>query len=401
MLRISLVVTCLFVLGCGGGNGGSTSDRGSDESPQTGGGSSMPPISAPDPIDCSNLDPQKVYIFGSLQEDEHLYAIADVEDATNFCVGFDEEYTYKGVVNSTGNYIYAVSSFADEPILSLTPEELTKDIDGMWVYPPLASLNDTVLFTPPNDGCGLSTIEVQPDSEEIYYSCPNRIVNTTRAQPYFDIGSNAENKILTVLPDGGMLLVDDPEGIKYVDPNQNEVLLTMPYDSRYIFGNAKQFIDSSTGNLSVWVAVATNLAEFYGASGERREELFRRLKVNITTMVVVDEGGFMPLPSGFVASYFEGEFDGDGNLYQPGRAIEDLDDDWVVKRGIKTGNTISATVYKESDLYLQEVYAGPEDLCTEQELLFGDTDICNDGVYDWKEQDNLFIKYNRRLITGM
>ncbi len=59
-------------------------------------------------LDCSNLDPDKVYLHGTLGEGaSYLDALTDPANPTLFCVGF--ETTRAGTITEQGKYVYGTT----------------------------------------------------------------------------------------------------------------------------------------------------------------------------------------------------------------------------------------------------------------------------------------------------
>ena len=171
-----------------------------------GGDASPTPIPTPtaDILDCLNLNPDKIYLLGTLQEDERVHALADPLDPNVFCIGFPNEHLHRATISDLNHLVYACESFGDKNIYLMRPEELTKDIDNRWVYPLFAADNDTILLTSDLEGCGFGTIKLASESENVFYSCPNDTINTEVRAPHYDLGTTADNALLSVLNDGTM-----------------------------------------------------------------------------------------------------------------------------------------------------------------------------------------------------
>ncbi|NVK55965.1 MAG: hypothetical protein HWE26_10135 [Alteromonadaceae bacterium] len=342
------------------------------------------------PIDCNKLDPNKIYLFGTLQEDTRSYAIADPTDPTDFCIGFVRDHNFEGQITSSGRYIYAYSSFDDKNIYAFSPDELIKNEDGYWVYPQFSLDNDTIIHTTSLEGCGFSRIKVIPGTDEVVYSCPNRILNKQGQVNYYDIGSSSINELLSVFADTSMLIFTTEDGLVYIDPMRNETIISLPFSFNwtYYFG-ARQYVDPSTNNDSIWLA-------FYRQNTDA--ESLVRISVDLETFEVKEDGRFADSPNGFIASIKSSKFDLEGNLWQFGYEEGNRDNTMIVKRPIGASDSPSTVIYKHSDFENDEVYIGPAIKC--EQATYGEE--CDDGIYRWFQHDNLFIKLDgfSMLITG-
>lgn len=342
------------------------------------------------PIDCNKLDPHKIYLFGTLQNNTRDYAIADPTDPTDFCIGFVQDHIFEGQVAASGHYIYAYGSFDDRNIYAFSPDELNKNEDGYWAYSQPSLDNDTIIHTTTLEGCGFSRIKVIPGTDEVIYSCPNRILNKQDKTNYYDIGSTNINELLSVFADGGMLIFTAEKGFVYVDPELQETIITLPFPFAwtYYYG-ARQYVDQSTKNDSIWLA-------FYRQNADR--ESLVRISVDLETFEVTEEGLFSDSPDSFIASNKSSKFDLEGNLWQFGYEEGNRDNTMIVKRPISTSYLPSTVIYKYSDFENDEVYLGPTIKC--DEVIYGEE--CDDGIYRWFQHDNLFIKIDgfSKLITG-
>src|SRR5690606_20280412 len=129
-------------------------------------------------LDCLDLNPDKVYLLGTLQEDERVYALTEPLDPNVFCVGFPNEPLHQATISDLNHFVYAPSSIADKNIYLMHPEELIRNAGGYWIYPSYTTDNDTILFTSGFEDCGFSTIKLASKSESVFYSCPNDTINT-------------------------------------------------------------------------------------------------------------------------------------------------------------------------------------------------------------------------------
>ena len=123
-------------------------------------------------LDCSNLDPDKVYLHGTLSEGAaYLDALTDPENPTLFCVGFPTS-TIDGVITEQGNYIYS----HDDTFYTMNQDAMNQDAGDSITdqYPENEVDNDTMLFTAKPNSCGVGIIKINPSNNDIYYECPCR-----------------------------------------------------------------------------------------------------------------------------------------------------------------------------------------------------------------------------------
>lgn len=372
-----------------------------------GGDASPSPTPSPSPtadiLDCLDLSPDRVYLLGTLQEDEPVYALTDPLDPNVFCIGFPDDHLHQATVSDLNHLVYAYDSFSDKNIYVMRPEELTKDIDNRWDYPSFTTDNDTILLTSDLEGCGFSAIKVASESENVFYSCPNDTINTEVRTPHYDLGTTADNALLSVLNDGTMLVSKFGNGNKdliIVDPDLNETTLELPIpDADTIFGAVKQYISPVTGNQSIWVQVIYHEDSIYL---NNKDAIVIRLSIDLNTLEIVNDGVFAPFPSGTEFRVFEGVFDGNGNLWQQGRSVSDVGDDMLIRRPLAASGSASEIIYRESDYRDREVYVGSEQLCEDASFEDVQSGNCVGGDYGWRHHENLFVKMDwlSQLVTG-
>lgn len=380
-----VMLPLLFLVSCGGSGGGKTSDSvqstsstsvsaQASSSIQSSNASSL---STTGKIDCTKLDPSKIYMLGTLTESqsEYVLAIADPTNPSDFCVGFSNSYIYSAVISSDGKIIYANSNTSHfyqmvPDTLSRVPDDDTADPnDLLWQYPSSTADNDTVIFTS-QLGCGLQVFKLMPSTDRIYYSCPNQIINTELVDNYYDLGSTSENSLLSVLTDGSLLVFTFEEKLKIVDASRNETVLTMPSSiPDPVCNSARRFIDNQSKEEKVWVECYDR--NYYSS---QNENLHRRYTVNIATKNIQDDGVFSPAPNG-ARGYLDGKFDGEGNLWQSGDMYPNNPSiNVVVKRPVK--GKAAELIYTEASYT---------------------------GTGDWRKDETPFVlltSSNGLLITG-
>ena len=284
-------------------------------------------------LDCSSLDPDKVYLHGTLSEGAaYLDALVDPEDPTKFCVGFPQS-AWPGVITEAGKYIYA----DDLNLTVLLQDNLGANVTGgerRWLYPETPTANDTVLFTSTAPSCGIGLILVNPSDDTVFYSCPNDTINTQASEPYYDLVSD---DLLAITGDGAML-INSSGALRVVDAAMTETSITTPSlgPGTISYLTAKLFTDAGSGNPSVWVVVQHDTDEL------------RRWAIDLVTLAVTDDGEFTPVPAGSDAG-FSAKLDGNGDLWQFGRSTITVTDDLILKRPILSSGVPSTIVYDEGD----------------------------------------------------
>ena len=324
-----LAVTLLagIQLGCGEGDGIlSDSIENIDTTTSTG-------TSASASLDCLNLDPDKVYLRGTLVEGlAGRDAIIDPADPTRFCLGFASGSSAPGQVMGDGKYIHEDS----ETIYSMVPEPFDTDAVGNESYPANPLANDTVLLISPATFCGIRLIMVNPDNDVIYYSCPNNTIYAGASSvPYYSLGNG---DLLSVLADGSMLVAEF-NTLKIVDTSLVETPITTPATVTTSFLTARLFTDPVTSNPSVWVVV------------EDGANPLQRWSIDLTTLIVRDDGDFADAPANIAGNenFSKLKLDGDGNLWQIGDDTSQTAVDVIIKRPILSSGEPASVVYSEAD----------------------------------------------------
>jgi hypothetical protein len=288
-------------------------------------------------LDCSNLDPDKVYIYGYLQErSDGLNAITDPANPTQFCVGFTGLDNGEGIITEQGTYIYS-----ENLTFYLLNQEPLNDIgdstERNWQYPENVIDNDIGLFSATASGCSyIGFMMMNPSNSDIYYSCDSDAINTQTSEPYYEYGDETP---IAVTSDGSILFRDSPTGLILVDESLNETLI--PVDevatttAQYLA--AKLYTHPVSGSESVWLLVeqiVLGLAEL------------SRWSLDLTTLEITDEGGYTDLPMDTTGTNQGAKLDGNGELWQIGR---NGSFDMIIRRPILSSGTPTEVVYNEAD----------------------------------------------------
>jgi len=289
-----------------------------------------PPPTASNSLDCSNLDPGKVYLRGTLLEGTAgRDAIIDPADPTNFCLGLPYGERADGQVSGSGKYIHAEAL----TIYSMEPEPFDTDSLGNQVYPANPLANDTALLTTTAPFCGIGVIMNNPDNNITYYSCPSNTIHTEASVPYYDLVNGA---LLSVLADGSML-VGEFYTLKIVDTALVETTITTPGPTTVRYLTARLFIDPITSNPSVWVVVANDTNPL------------QRWSIDLTTLVVTNDGDFSTVPANIMEQNYSNKLDGNGDLWQIGSDTTGSFIDVIIERPILSSGVPATVVYTEAD----------------------------------------------------
>ena len=317
-------------IGCGDGGGTDNILCGGDcpDDPAS-------PLPALTYLDCSELDPGRVYLRGTLQEGSgERDAIIDPADPTRFCLGFVAGVSADGLVSDSGNYIHEQGLTIYSMVQEAFDIETTNN-RSTRVYPATPLANDTALLTTTAPSCAIGLIMTHPANDTIYYSCPNNTIHTQDSVPYYSLGNG---ELLSVLANGSMLVAEFDE-LKLVDTNLVETPIAPPgpgFSSvRYL--TAKSFVDPVTLNPSVWLVV------------EDDPNPLQRWSIDLTTLVVTIDGDFSAEPANTAAQNFSSKLDGNGSLWQIGVDTTDAFVDIIMTRPLSSSGVPATVVYTESD----------------------------------------------------
>lgn len=281
-------------------------------------------------LDCSNLDPNRVYLRGTLQEGiAGRDAIIDPADPTSFCLGLPVGSAADGQVSGNGKYIHVDTL----TIYSMEPEPFDTDAFGNEFYPAAPLANDTVLLTTTAPACAINLVMNNPDNNVTYYSCPNNTIHTEASVPYYSLGNG---DLLSVLADGSML-IGEFDTLKIVDTLLVETPIAIPGPIPVSYLTARLYNDPVTLNPSVWVVVVD------GAN------MLRRWSIDLTTLAVTNDGDFSAPPANISEQNFSSKLDGNGDLWQTGTDFTGAPVDVIIKRPILSSGVPATVVYTEAD----------------------------------------------------
>ena len=282
-------------------------------------------------LDCSNLDPAKVYLRGTLQEGlAGREAIIDPADPTTLCVGLPSGASADGQVTGGGRYIHDES----QTIYSMVQELFDRDAFDAEVYPATPLANDTALLTTTAAACGIGLIMNNAANNITYYSCPNNTIHTDASVPYYSLGNG---ELLSVLANGSMLIGEFNQlSIFGLNPTFTETPLnTGAVGVSYL--TARLFIHPITTNPSVWVVMDDGAGTL------------QRLSIELTTFMVTNDGDFTAAPVNITEQDNSSKLDGDGNLWQMGDDTTGVFIDVIIERPILSSGVPSSVVYTETD----------------------------------------------------
>lgn len=340
-------------------------------------------------LDCSNLDPKKVYLLGSMSPSNGKFALVDVDDPTTFCTGF---YSGTGLFISDQGYLSVqYNADLDGQVYKFKQDALVVEASGAgwnWKYPDNYEDNDESLFVPAAPTYDLYAIYDEATGSDIFYyqHYDQGVVysSATGTDVYY---SNPDDlSIIAVLPDG-TLLMDKGTDLYIVDPELNQVKLTLPDAEEHFYVRASRlYINPVTGKEHLWIGVQD--AEFMND---------RRWSINTETWEIIDEGLFAALPeiidpaphiNSNAAQPVRGKhrkIDGSGNLIQVG--------DYLLPPPDAVGDISS--VYYNSVVVRRPIASSGE----ETTILHSDAEY--PGDFNWKIQPLPFVHiFSGYLVTG-
>lgn len=308
----------------GNDRGGSGSTGGNNSGGGGSGGGNAPAISY---LDCTNLNPNKVYLLGALRWGLGVnYALIDPEDPSRiFCVGFEDP---SSALISTNGLIYDYAG-----INLFVQDEL--EYSTSWGYPSFPQSDDIELSDEPVD-----RIYLRDNSTVYYVDFDQNLFSIDQPEiPYYEF-PNRELQIIT--PDGG-LLISNLAGyeLDYVDPELNRTQLQLPIEGEFTFMSARMH-----GSDDVWLHVIDS------------NDNDRRWNFNISTQTLTDEGVFSGLPentrvatNGSKSHRDVAKMNSDGQLIQ--MALDDSQEDFykyvILKRFVESAETSTQILLRDSD----------------------------------------------------
>lgn len=257
-------------------------------------------------LDCTNLDPAKVYFFGTLGGFD-TYAIADALDPTSYCVGFTDELKF-GVATEDGKLVYRQDDVQGNSLYTMVPDILTKS-GTRWSYPLDASSNDALLLADADTDLLASILQVR--------------INRSNGDVFYNSGGNVKREgelyrasaSLVAAFDDESILIQDGDQLLLVYPDLTEAVIALPDSfadaTSVTFQRARLYTDSASGAQAVWLAM--------GYVDAANNFSVRRWSMDPSALIAVDEGAFAPAPAdsgidGFALDDLS--LDGAGNLWE-------------------------------------------------------------------------------------
>ena len=290
-------------------------------------------------VECPTFDPARVYLRGTLQQGaSNLDALADPENPTDFCVGFEGHVTTPRL-DGDGRVLF-VDELDGDGVYAFTPDALEWEPGAnTWVYPTQPYANDDlVLPTPCDEDTELSRILVSPTDGGVWYRCGGSWFD-----PSGTLAFGSTDPIGVAIALDGRLLVNDPEHgapLFFVSPGEiPEPSLELPREiDAVVTGRVHD------GGLRV-VAI----------QGERA------FLWHLVDDTIGEEGEYSTFDVGpSIVDLAQGALDGDGDFLHVIHATDA--NDLVVRRRLDPDP--SEVVYDESDLDPYALRVGLYDLFT-------------------------------------
>jgi hypothetical protein len=240
-------------------------------------------------LDCSALDPDKVYLVGTLTPSStEADVIVSLDDPTLYCAGLTGSESGKITVSDNGyaivispNGVEATQVVQDALIRIPTPDD-----KGEWDFPTNLKDNDPVI-APMRAGAAGLFLKHDGSTDEIYY--PEGPIGAIYSSETGDTAyfSNPDDlTFMGAMPNGTLLMYKD-SSLYVIDTDLNQTALTPPDNGVYTFENtARSFTNAETGNQSAWILVQD--------STFKNE---RRWSIDLVTLEVTDDGAFADAPS--------------------------------------------------------------------------------------------------------
>lgn len=340
-------LTGLFVVGCSGSDGDTDVNVGGGEGAwnvggvgdggtgSVGGGSdgggSTPTESdtvVSQSLDCSTLDPDSVYFYGTMRwADENLSvdfgprALAVPDSPLTFCAAFGQDAIFVDdnvqiVVSPSGDALYSEQVNGD--IYRMSPDEISVSSLDLFNSIALETMlaNDTLISTNPDDDLPERLVADPTNDGEVFYqgeSSLDPIISSASGGVYYTPAPGMT--LMGALEDGSLLLFNLFQGVIHLSPTLVETVLVAPVAGPYEDVDARTKIAPDG---TVWFVVALD--------GD--EDNLMRWRLDPADNSIINEGGFAAVPADITpfASAIP-LLDGDGNLWQSSN-LSDGDDNY-------------------------------------------------------------------------
>ncbi len=336
-----VTLNLIFLSACGGAPGNNPNYRppNFDPSSQGDGSNGSVDVGSVSYLDCTELNPDKVYLLGTLSPGSGDPVVVDPENPTRLCVGFEHDggdgvsasdSPSASAISNSGKIIY--STVTSPNIYQMVPEPFASNsnADQILAYPENPIGNDVILMENNISSCGVGTILLNPVNDDIFFTCPNSRVHTAADQPYYSLG----DQLLGILPDGS-LLTSGARSLSIISNSLVETSLTLPDSGDVTLdiheNTAKNYVCPESQNNCVWFLVSVDGVE-------------HRWSLDLTTQLVSDQGAYSAVPED-VTVRFSVKLDGQGALWQTG-AISTTD---VIMRRALEADGETEVVYSEAD----------------------------------------------------
>ncbi len=272
-------------------------------------------------LDCMNLDPNRVYIYGTYRQGQiDQDALAEPSAPRRSCPGFSNR-VLNAIIRPTDGRLIYYDYTDNDGFHVFVPDPLVWE-SGEWFYPTSPAENDGLIPTP---GCQLISpyFAMNPITGKIVYSCDGRLSHENGELIADLIGALP----LAVLANDNVLLCSDEcrsNTLNEIHPDGSSTSVVHP-------GTGDEMILTTRhGPNGLWLAVDTPLGDA------------RWLLVD---GVVVDEGLFATPGTNLGPSPVDQRLDAEGNLWQ---RIHLVTDDAIARRPLADEGP-SEVVYNEAD----------------------------------------------------
>jgi hypothetical protein len=273
---------------------------------------------------CDVFDPDKIYLFGVLQQGDGNDSTAPIDDPQKACSLIPSHDERKGMIRpSDGALIYI--EWNDRKMRVFRADEFVwDDSSDRWQRPENPLDNDPLVPDDCGEGNAVQDYLIDAQTSEIFYRCstdtPYKDESGTPVEP-------EEARIISFGYEGYRLAVStmaSPDPV-VIDASGNETRVQGLAFSIPLAVRARQD--------GFWVALA----------GENTQASLWRISFSGETS---KEGDYAALPEGYSAYDNSSRLDAEGRLYQMGGA-SDSTDDAVVMRPLAPAN--ASVAYTEAD----------------------------------------------------